>query len=115
MDRITNKDLELAQDRLNKVTGSPLTYATKTKRDYPSPAGPYCYTANVGHYAIGKAYGAYNVERTVTASGGVRELFGHGRRYTKRELRGLIMAYCDGVAHGKVLAYATSSEILEEN
>ena len=115
MYRITDKDLEKAQDRLNKVTGSPLTYSTKTKRDYPSPAGPYCYTANIGHYAIGKANGAYKVERTTGASGEARDLFGHGRRYTKRELHGLIMAYCDGVAQGKVLAYATASEILEEN
>tara|TARA_R110000824_G_scaffold400130_1_gene606954 strand:+ start:284 stop:580 length:297 start_codon:yes stop_codon:yes gene_type:complete len=91
MYRITNKDLELAQDRLNKVTGSPLTYFGIISNDK--------FTINVGHYAIGKAYGAYNVERTTGASGGVRELFGHGKRYTKRELHGLIMAYCDGVAH----------------
>jgi hypothetical protein len=89
-DRITQKDLECLTERINKVTDSPLTYATKDK-----PTGrSWC---NVDHYHLSYAYGGVKLERICNQSGGVT-IISTGGFGTKRELYNWMQAFLAGFA-----------------
>lgn len=88
MDRITDKMLEGRALRLNKLTGSPLTYARVDDNGRR--------IINVGHFHIDYAYGGVQLVRTCNEGGGVSTplVAGHLKR---RELWGLINAFIDGI------------------
>ncbi len=82
--RITQKDLEIAVKRLNKLTKSP-----------PDPYNDQG-ESNVGNYHIDRAYGGFALHRMVNELGGIRSSF-FGGYIPKRELYGLIHAFLAGL------------------
>lgn len=89
MKRVTNDDLEILVNRLNKITGSPMTAHTIADDGDPSH-----YNCNVGHYLLDFAYGGVNVERYINKVGDVVEVF--PRRMPKKELQEKLFAFLDG-------------------
>jgi hypothetical protein len=85
--RITNKDLETLVTKINKLTNSPMKYATKTE------TGIKC---NPGHYHLDRAYGGIKLVRTCNEGGGIEEIsrYGYG---TKRELYQWMHAFIGGL------------------
>lgn len=88
MNRITDKHLAALCDRLNKVTGSPLT-AYSTGEDNRSHA-------NVGNFRISYAYGGVCLHRIANTSGGVSCPLSNSHG-TKRELYDQMYAMLCGI------------------
>ena len=86
--RITEKDLTKIVERLNELTGSPLTYMDENRK------------TNIGHFCLDYAYSGVQLQRVTNCSGGVSTFFNTG--YTaKRELYNLIHAFIDGYKFAK--------------
>ena len=85
MQRISKQHLTDQLDRLNRLTGNPLTKYTR---------GDGAWRGNVGHYCLYSAYGMTGLHQLVNEGGGAREVFG---LTTKRDLYGkldaLILGY----------------------
>jgi len=81
--RITEKDLSKAVERLNELTGSPLTYMDENRK------------TNIGHFCLDYAYGGVQLQRVCNLSGGVSTVF-HCGYITKGGLYNLIHAFIDG-------------------
>lgn len=85
--RITQRELEAACDRLNRVTGNPEDGWLQR------PDGSL--EARIGHFYIESAYGGWKLVQTVNVFGGVRDALGGGYT-TRRVLLGLIHAMIAG-------------------
>jgi hypothetical protein len=76
MNRITERDLKGLEDRLNRLTNSPLTYSSKR------PNGELVHGSsmiiNIGHYHFSHAYGGVCLHRTVNSGGGVNSVLSSG-------------------------------------
>ena len=85
MQRISKQHLTDQLDRLNRLTGNPLTKYTQQDGKL---------RGNVGNYCLYQAYGMTGLHQLVNESGGAREVFG---LTTKRDLYGkldaLILGY----------------------
>lgn len=81
--RITEKDLSKAVERLNELTGSPLTYMDENRK------------TNIGHFCLDYAYGGVQLQRVCNESGGVSTYL-HSGFTTKKDLYNLIHAFIDG-------------------
>lgn len=95
--RITDKVLEAKIDKLNDMTGSPTSYATR-KADGATVTNP-------GHFHLDHAYGGVSLHRTMNGAGGIEDVFRCGH-VMKRELAGLIDAYLcalEAVRSGEVM------------
>lgn len=88
--RITEKDLGILVDRLNKLTGSPASYFGEDRK------------TNVGHFCLDWAYGGVQLQRVCNECGGVSVVFSCGYT-TKRSLYDLIHAYIKGYELAKGL------------
>lgn len=99
--RITDTDLRILCERLNKLTGSPASYMTvgdDGKRHI-----------HVGHFHISHAYGGVCLHRTVNTSGGVScPLVGYHE--PKRALWGRMRAFIDGIELAQRQAAAAKGE-----
>ncbi len=97
MDRITQKDLEVLTERINKAAGSPLTPYTRNGETGHRLAE---FHANIGNYHLDYAFGGVELHRMVNEHGGITGISrgGHG---TKRELYEFMFAYLDGLRDGK--------------
>lgn len=87
MDHITDKDLQSAIDRINRVTGSPAQLYDNGK-------------ACIGNYHLSYAYGGVCLHRMYNESGGVSSPLGGGYG-TKRELFNKLHAYIAGLESAK--------------
>ena len=83
MNRVTEKQLQAVVDRLNRITGSPLT---------PYVGGK----TQIGNYHISHAYGGVCLHRMHNENGGVSSPLSTGH-ITKRELLGLLYAFISGI------------------
>jgi hypothetical protein len=89
MQRITERDLKGLQDRLNRLTNSPLTYSSER------PDGE---VINIGHYHFSHAYGGVCLHRTVNSGGGVNTVLSGGH-VPKRQAYNETRAFIQGLAH----------------
>ena len=87
MERITQKQLQYLVDRINELTGNPMTPWTKTETGTK---------ANIGNYHLSGAYGGYSLERMYTDGGGVTTPLNTGH-IQKRELYGHLRAFIAGL------------------
>lgn len=96
MNRITQKDLEILVDRINKVTNSPSATCTKRADDRGSAFG-HQYSWNIDNYHLDYAYGGVKLVRTCNEHGGISTIStgGYG---TKRELYNWMQAFLAGHA-----------------
>jgi hypothetical protein len=92
MQRITEKDLQSAVDRLNRITNSPLTYSD-------SRSGDGKFKSLVGHYYLDWAYCGVKLVRVSNECGGITTPIYMGFE-TKREAYHLIHAFINGVDAG---------------
>lgn len=83
MNRITESQLQAVVDRLNRITGSPMTPYANGK-------------AQIGNYHLSHAYGGVCLHRMHNEGGGVSAPLSAGH-VTKRELYGLMQAYISGL------------------
>lgn len=83
--RTTQAQLQAVVDRINRMTGSPLTPYTNGK-------------ANPGNYHLSGAYGGVCLHRMHNESGGVSSPLSTGH-IPKRELLALMFAFIDGLTH----------------
>lgn len=81
----TQAQLQAVVDRINRMTGSPLTPYTNGK-------------ANPGNYHLSGAYGGVCLHRMYNENGGVSSPLSAGH-IPKRELLNLMHAYIDGLTH----------------
>jgi hypothetical protein len=82
MNRITESNLQYLVDRINKITGSPMT--------------PYVMSVvQLGNYHLDYSYGGVALYRVSNKAGGVEDVFGSGQ-VPKRELFGLLRAFLEG-------------------
>ena len=88
--RITEKNLEMLVESLNKITGSPLTSYTKYK------SGKY--KANLGNFHLDFAYGGVSLHRMQNLNGGIEDIFQKGHM-TKRQLWDLMQDYIRGIQY----------------
>ena len=86
--RITEKDMTKLVERLNELTGSPLTYMDENRK------------TNIGHFCLAYAYGGVQLQRVCNYSGGVSTFLNSGYT-TKRDLYNLIHAFIDGYKMSK--------------
>lgn len=91
MNRITDKDLQYAIDRLNRATDSPMTPYTKR-------ADGTC-EANTGNFHLSHAYGGVCVHRMHDSGGGVTTPITAGY-VPKRELYNCLHAFIAGFELG---------------
>lgn len=85
MERITIKHLRALCERLNRITGSPMTYSSHKAGE------PFC--SNIGHFHISQAYGGYCLQRVSNTSGGVSCPLFHGHmpaRHVYNEMHAFI-------------------------
>ena len=88
MDRITTKHLDGMVDRINKITGSPMTpYRTDENGQF---------TPNALNYHLDWAYGGVCLIRMCKTGGGVTSISQIGFT-TKRNLYNWMSAYLDGL------------------
>jgi hypothetical protein len=87
MDRTTEKDLQDAVDRINRVTHSPLA-------SYANNDGVYM--ANTGNYHVSFAYGGASLHRMGNESGGIEDVFRCGH-IAKRDLYERMNAFLKGL------------------
>ena len=85
MARVTNADLENTIERLNEISGMPLTPSSRDENGK--------YVSNVGNYHLYQAYGSSALHQQ-HKSGGANTIFG---LTTKRELLAQIQAYIKGI------------------
>jgi hypothetical protein len=85
MDRITERDLKGLEDRLNRLTNSPLTYSSDE-------------VINIGHYHFSHAYGGVCLHRTVNSGGGVNTVLSGGH-VPKRQAYNETCAFIQGLEH----------------
>ena len=95
MQRITDKQLEAVIDRLNTLTGNPLTPYTRD-----DVTGRH--SANIGNYHLNGAYGGVSLHRMMNPGGGITDVFSVGH-VPKRQLYELMHAYIQGINAGKEL------------
>ena len=88
MRRITNKDLQLAVDRLNTITDNKLGAYEKQENGQ--------YKSNVGNYHLSYAYSGVSLHKMVNQAGGVQDVFRCGH-IPKRDLYNRIWAFIDGM------------------
>ena len=87
MNRITNKDIKSALDRLNAALGrNPEPYSKREDGTH---------SANIGNFHEYSAYGMVGLHEMFNAGGGVKS---HGGLGTKRELYERIHSMLDGIA-----------------
>lgn len=92
---ITKAHLQLKVDYLNRITGNPVESTLDVlfnERD----GGRY--TANVGNYHLGWAYGGVKLQQIVNTGGGCHDVFNY--RFTKPELARMIDAFIKGIECG---------------
>ena len=87
MNRITEKNLESAVLRINRMMGMPESAYLKIGDKY---------VAQIGCYHLSHAYGGVSLHRMVSESGGVSDVFGCGH-VSKRELWERMHAFIAGV------------------
>jgi len=92
MNRINTKDLEIAVQCLNKLTGNALTPYTKDNN------GKYTPNANV--YLLDWAYGGVKLSQMCETGTGQKDIFGSGF-VSKPTLYKLIHAYLKGIESAK--------------
>ena len=99
MDRITQKDLDRMVDRINKVTSSPPTPYTQTKKHVLAGENQKyqraIYKANIGNYHLDYAYGGVKLVRMVNDGGGIT-VISSGGYGTKRALYHWMGAFLAG-------------------
>lgn len=83
MNRITDKHLQAIVDRLNRITGSPMTPYADGK-------------AQIGNFHLSHAYGGVCLHRMHNEGGGVSSPLSTGH-ITKRELADLLHAFIAGI------------------
>ena len=88
MERITNATLDGTVRIINRLTGSPEAPYTK--------GADGRFTANIGCYHIGGAYGGVSLHRMLTDGGGVSDVFRCGH-VPKRDLFERMRAFIDGI------------------
>lgn len=76
MERMTEKQLQAIVDRINRMTGAPMTPYTKVGERH---------VAQIGNYHLSGAYGGKSLHRMVTDGGGISDVFGCGHA-SKRDL-----------------------------
>lgn len=86
MQRITNKDIKLALNRINLALGRETEPYTKLEDG--------TYRCNIGNFHEYSAYGMVGLHEMSNTGGGVRS---HGQLGTKRELYDRIHAMLDGI------------------
>ena len=87
MSRITIAHLEGLVNRLNVLTGSPLTYSSRENGKFKS---------HVGHYCLDQAYSGVKLQRVVNEGGGVSNPISMGYE-TKKDAYYIIAAFVAGV------------------
>jgi len=92
---ITVKDLQAVVDRINRVTGSPMTEYT-----YKHIGVKGELVANIGNYHLSSAYGGYALHRMCNTGGGTANVNNSGY-VTKRALYDLLHMYLAGYNAGK--------------
>ena len=92
--RITQKDLEILTDRINKATDSPMAPYRRNGDEGKRKAG---FTANIGNYHLSYAYGGVKLERMFNEGGAVSTI-STGGFGTKRELYNWMQAFLSGIA-----------------
>jgi hypothetical protein len=85
--RITVKNLEQVADILNRATNSPLSYSVMNDGKIE---------IQVGHFYISRAYGGFDLYRTINNGCGVSDVFRGGHR-PARELFHLMHALLQGI------------------
>jgi hypothetical protein len=90
--RISIKALETLVSIINKETNNPETAYTKNEDG--------TYSANIGCYTIGQAYGGVSLEQICTTGGGVKCPLGSYHR-PKRELYNELQAFRSGLEVAK--------------
>lgn len=94
MDRITERDLKGLEDRLNRLTNSPLTYSSEcTDGEVINGSSR---VINIGHYHFSHAYGGVCLQRTSNTSGGVNTVLSGGH-IPKRQAYNETLAFIRGV------------------
>jgi hypothetical protein len=89
MHRVIKADLQKLVDRLNVLTGAPLTRF--------DTASANCLKENIGHCVLYSAYGLYGLHRISDADGGTNQILSVRH---KRELYDLLCALVAGVEIG---------------
>lgn len=87
--RITQKQLELLVEHLNKITNSPKSYSLEDRT-----TGKH--TILVGHYHLSGAYGGWMLARTCNDGGAIETPLGAYHR-PKRELYNELRAFIRGI------------------
>jgi hypothetical protein len=82
--QVTQAQLQAVVDRINRITGSPMTPYTDGK-------------INIGNYHLSGAYGGYSLHRMVNAGAGSDDILSCGH-VSKRELLSLMFAYIQGLS-----------------
>ena len=90
--RISEKDLQCAVDRLNRITNSPMTYSDKQADGR--------FKSNVGHYHLDFAYGGVKLARVTNESGGITLPISMGYE-SKKDAYYMIHAFINGVESAK--------------
>jgi hypothetical protein len=96
MQRITERDLKGLQDRLNRLTNSPLTYSSE-RPNGEIVHGSSC-VINIGHYHFSHTYGGVCLHRTVNNGGGVTSVLSSGH-VPKRQAYNETCAFIRGLEH----------------
>ena len=89
--RITKTHLQAKVDYLNRITGNPEASMSKDRTEGR-------YTANVGNYHLGWAYGGVKLQQMANTGGGCHDIFQY--RCTKPELARMIDAFIKGISEG---------------
>jgi hypothetical protein len=88
MNRITDRDLQAACDRINRMMGTPAApYATNADG---------AHTAQIGCFHLSHAHGGVCLHQITNLGGGCRSVLGGGH-VTKRELYEKLYAYIAGL------------------
>lgn len=87
MNRITEKHLQAICDRINRMTGNPLTPYAKTDAGHK---------ANIGNYHLDYAYGGASLHQMRSEGGAVKDIFRCGH-IPKKELANKMWAFIDGI------------------
>ncbi len=93
MDRITQKHLDGLLDRINKITGSPMTPYTRNGTEGNRKPG---FTPNALNYHLDWAYGGVRLIRMCKTGSGVTSISQIGFT-SKRNLYNWMSAYIDGL------------------
>lgn len=100
--RVTDAQLKLVCDRINKTFNLPTEPYTKTT----DVLGNDKWVPNVGVYHLSYAYGGVSLVRMANAGGGESDVLGRGHM-PKRELYELMHAFLSGVYSERARATGT--------